>query len=153
MKRLFLLILSFVLAFSLCGCGESTDELEKTDELAVPFTEALLLGDTEKMKEYIHPDYMESALPDEEFYAYLAENHFFSLGNKLTSLSATAKTYINETSMEGTLLDCAYLIMTNELYYDLSLMILDNERGYGVIAVSMNLNTNVDLYIPEGEQQ
>ena len=136
-------MLSISIAFTLFGCNSAQ---KKSDELAVPFVKALLLDNQEAMKEYIHPDYMEKALPDGEFYKTLEEKHFFSKGNDLTYLTAVNKQEIENAEVDGYLLQCDYRIMSNEVYYDVSLMILDNDGGYGVIAVSMNLSTDPELY-------
>ena len=143
MKRIFLILLCISLTLSLFGCNSAQ---KKSDELAVPFVKALLLRDEEAMKQYLHPDYMETALPNDDFYKTLEEKHFFSLGNDLTYLTATNKQEIENTEIDGYLLQCDYLIMSNEVYYDVGLIILDNDSGYGVIAVSMNFSTNPELY-------
>ena len=143
MKRLISLLISVITVFSLFGCNS---DLEKSDELAVPFVEALLLRDEDAMKEYIHPDYLEEAVPDDTFYQRLEKEHFFKIGNPLTQLTAIEKERVKETELDGDLLKCSYVIVCSELYYDVVLMILDNDNGYGIIAVSMNMNTNPEMY-------
>lgn len=150
MKKSALILICFSLIISLFGCNS---DMERTDELAVPFVEAMLKGDENGMKNYIHPDYTESAMPDEDFYSNLESNHFFTMGNDLTMLTAIGKNYVEDTEIEGELIQCLYVIMSNELYYNVELMILDNDNGYGVIAVSVSLNTEPRLYAQsEGEQ-
>lgn len=143
MKKFLLVLMCFCLLMPIFGCDSA---LKKSDELAVPFIEALLLRDEAQMKNYIHPDYTETALPDDEFYQRLTDNHFFKVGNKLTHLTAMDKQTVKDESVEGDLLKCNYIIVCSEVYYDVNLVILDNDKGYGVIAVSMNLNTNPELY-------
>ncbi len=148
MKKYILVLISLLLAFSLFGCNSDN---EKTDEIAVPFVKALLLKDYSAMEAYIHPDYKETALPNEEFYNNLSKNHFFTAGNELDALEAVDKNYINDTSFEGTLMKCDYLIRSNELLYDVELMILENESGYGIVAVSMKLNTDINYFENAGK--
>ncbi len=143
MKKAFVFLVCFILMLSLFGCNS---DLKRSDELAVPFIKALLLRDEDGMKEYIHPDYIEEALPNDEFYTRLEKEHFFTIGNDLTYLTAVSKQDINNTEIDGKLLNCVYLIMSNEAYYDVNMIVLDNDNGYGVIAVSVNLNTDPNLY-------
>ena len=150
MKRSISILLCCIIMLSLCSCNSA---LKRSDELAVPFVKAFLLRDEAGMKEFIHPDYIDEALPDDEFYSRLEKDHFFTIGNDLTYLTAVSKQNIENTEIQGELLNCVYLIMSNEAYYDVNLVILDNDKGYGVIAVSVNLNTNPLLYQAEGEQE
>ncbi len=144
MKKTLIFLLCGIIIFSFCSCNSA---LKRSDELAVPFVKALLLRDNEGMKEYIHPDYTREALPNDEFYSRLEKDHFFTIGNELTYLTAVSKQNIENTEIKGELLNCVYLIMSNEVYYDVNLVILDNDNGYGVIAVSVNLNTDPSLYV------
>ncbi len=143
MKRILSLSLIFILIFSLSACNK---DIKKADETAAEFIEAMLLIDEKTMRRYAHPDYLEKAVPDEDFYKELSENHFFSVGHELTAISAMAKNYVNDTSIEGALMECIYVIRTNELFYDVTLMILEDDKGYGVISVSAKLNTDPTLY-------
>ncbi len=143
MKKLISLTLIIILAFSFTGCNKDN---QKADECAAKFVEAMLLRDEKAMKEYAHPDYIEKAIPNDDFYNELEENHFFTLGKELTAISAMEKNYVNDTDIEGTLMECVYVVRTNELFYDVELMILENDNGYGVIAISARLNTNPELY-------
>ncbi len=143
MKKLISFTLTILLIFSLSGCNKDN---QKADECAASFVEAMLLRDEKAMTEYAHPDYIEEAIPDDDFYIELEKNHFFTLGNELTAISAMEKSYVNDTSIDGTLMECIYVVRTNELFYDVELMILDNDKGYGVIAISAKLNTNPEFY-------
>lgn len=143
MKRFVSVLICFLIVLPLCGCDS---QLKKTDEAALPFVKAMLNRDVEGMKTYLHPDYIETALPDDAFYKELTDKHFFAIGNELTSLTAVGKNYVTETDIEGDLIQCQYVIMTNELYYNVELMMLENETGFGIIAVSAELNTTPDLY-------
>lgn len=143
MKKQLLILLCFCISFSLFGCES---DLEKTDEYAVPFVEAMLLRDEDGMKEYLHPDYIEKALPDDSFYDDLAKNHFFTEGNSLTQLTAIDKKRIEDTEIDGKLMECNYRIVSNEAYYDVNLIFLDNDNGYGIIAVSMTICLEPELY-------
>ncbi|MBE6692777.1 MAG: hypothetical protein E7586_05610 [Ruminococcaceae bacterium] len=144
MKKALLFLLCGIILFSFCSCNSA---LKRSDELAVPFIKALLLRDNEGMAEYIHPDYTDEALPDDEFYSRLEKEHFFTIGNELTYLTAVSKQNVENTEIKGKLLNCVYLIMSNEAYYDVNLLVLDNDNGYGVIAVSVSLNTDPSLYV------
>lgn len=144
MKKALLFLLCGIILFSFCSCNSA---LKRSDELAVPFIKALLLRDNEGMAEYIHPDYTDEALPDDAFYTRLEKEHFFTIGNELTYLTAVSKQNVENTEIKGKLLNCVYLIMSNEAYYDVNLLVLDNDNGYGVIAVSVSLNTDPSLYV------
>ncbi len=150
MKKFGLILTCFILIFSLCSCkSEDTAAFEKSDEYAKPFLEALVAKNNGDMEKYIHPDYTAEVIPTEDFYTDMAEKHFFKPNKTLTAINATGKSYINNTDIEGTLLECAYIIFYNELYYDVKITVLDNEKGYGVISFSMELNFNTDLYLPK----
>ena len=148
MKKIIAFTLLLFLIVPLYACNKDN---QKADECAAEFIEAFLFRNEKDMKEYSHPDYMDEAIPDDAFYEELTKNHFFTLGNDLTEITAMEKNYINETSVEGTLMECVYMIRTNELFYDVELLILDNDNGYGVIALSVKLNNNPELYKPSKE--
>ncbi len=143
MKKIISLTLILVFIFSLAGCNKDN---QKADECAANFVEAMLLRNEKAMKEFAHPDYLKEAIPNDAFYEELQKNHFFTIGKELTAISAIEKNYINDTSIDGTLMECIYVVRTNELFYDVELMILENDNGYGVIAISAKLNTNPELY-------
>ena len=150
MKKICLILTCFILILTLCACkSEDTAAFEKSDEYAKPFLESLVAKNNEDMAKYIHPDYMAEAMPNDKFYSDMAEKHFFKPNKTLTAVTATGKSYINNTDIEGTLLECAYVIFYNELYYDVKITVLDNEKGYGVISFSMELNLDTNLYLPE----
>ncbi len=146
MKKVLSFILVIITLFSLVSCNSDN---KKTDEIALPFIKAMLLRDNDEMSNYLHPDYKESALPNDDFYTDLSKNHFLTVGNQLDGLNAIDKKYINDTSFQGQLMECDYLIRTNELLYDVKLMILENDKGYGIVAVSMKLNTTVNYFSNE----
>lgn len=149
MKRFLTVVLAIIMLFALVSCGGDN---QKADETAYPFIEAMLLRDNDAMKQYLHPDYVDTALPNDDFYKSLEENHFFTIGHKLDALEASGKKNVEDTSFEGSLMQCIYLIRSNELFYDVTLMILDNENGYGIVAVSVELNTEALYYaISNGE--
>lgn len=138
MKRTVSIVL-ILLTLSVIFCGCADKNVKKADETASAFLEALLLRNEEGMKQYIHPDYTEKALPDDEFYKSL-EEQFLPVGNKLDALEAGEKNYVENTDIDGTVLQCKYIIRANELFYNVELMIVDNDNGYGVAAVSMEIN-------------
>ena len=136
MKRFTAVFLIIALALSLSSCAK---EFKKADEQAVKYVEALLQRDEEEMSKYIHPDHKDSAIPDDAFYADLEEQKL-PVGMELTALEAGTKNYVENTSLEGTVLQCNYILRANELFYNVELIILDNDKGYGVVAVKMSLN-------------
>ena len=149
MKRFLAFILTITLLFSLVSCGGDN---QKADETAYPFIEAMLVRNNDAMKQYLHPDYIETALPNDIFYKSLEDNHFFTVGHSLDALEASGKKNVEDTSFDGSLMQCIYLIRSNELFYDVTLMILDNENGYGIVAVSVSLNTEALYFaISNGE--
>lgn len=143
MKKILVLLTAFTILFCFTSCGGDN---QKADETAYPFIEAMLERNDENMKQYLHPDYVETALPNDDFYKSLENAHFFSVGNTLDALEAAGKKNVEDTSFEGNLMQCSYLIRSNELFYDVTLMMLDNESGYGIVAVSVELNTEALYY-------
>lgn len=144
MKRTVLILLAALLVFSLSACTES---YERADEYANKFITALLLRDEAEMKQYLHPEYTESAMPDDVFYETL-EKQFLTVGHPLTNLSGVGKAKIK--NMDDTL-RCTYVARVNELFYTVELIILDNENGYGIVSVAMVLNTELDYYYNESQ--
>ncbi len=138
MKKSIALILAFVaLSLMLCGCANK--EFRQADETAAKYIEALLLRSEEGMKNHIHPDYTDEAIPGDEFYKSL-EEQFLTVGCTLDAIEAGEKNYVENTDIDGTVLQCKYVIRANELFYNVELMIVDNDKGYGVAAVSMEIN-------------
>lgn len=135
MKKTIAILL--ILPLVLCACGSK--EFERADEISADFIAALLLRDESVMKELLHPDHAATALPDDEFYERL-EDQYLPVGNELSALEAGTKNYVENTSLEGTVLQCNYIVRANELFYDAEIIILDNDNGYGIVAVSMELN-------------
>ena len=68
MKKTVILLLVLALTLSFTAC---TRDIEQADGIAKEFVTAFLARDEEGMKKYIHPDYLDSALPDDEFYSAL----------------------------------------------------------------------------------
>ena len=98
------------------------------------------------MKKLIHPDFTDTAMPTDDFYKSLEDEHYFTIGNSLTAIEGTIN-YIENTALEGTVMSCNYVIRTNELFYNVDLIIVDNENGYGVVSVNMVFNQSVLLDI------
>ena len=143
MKRFFSLLLTFLMVFMLCACQS---DYKKADELAVEFISALLMRDEEKMKQYLHPDHVDSALPGDEFYKELEENAYFSVGNSLDGLDSTMKTYLEDESLDGTVLECCYVARSNEVFYNFEIIVLENDNGYGIVSVAVALNRDPNYY-------
>ena len=116
MKKYLLLLLSLIFLLQLCACTQS---YEKADEHAKKFITALLIRDEAAMKQYIHPDHIESTLPDDRFYETL-EKQFLTVGHPLTSLSGVSKAKIRD--MDDSM-KCIYIARVNELFYT-----VDNSR-------------------------
>ena len=148
MKRLLALLTALLLLLTLCGCES---DFKNADEAAMGFIKAMLLRDEDAMSDFIHPDYRSSAIPDDEFYEALS-TQFFEIGHPLDALDSVTKTYMEDSSIEGDVLKCGYVARVNELFYNVELIILENDNGYGVISVAMALNTDVDYYYHESEQ-
>ena len=141
-------MIAIIMLFSLCAC---TAQYEKADEYAKKFISALCLGDEEEMKKYTHPDYTEQAIPNEEFYETLA-TQFFTVGNEMTALNGVGKAELEDkTGFDGDALRCTYVARVNELFYTVELIILENEKGYGIVSVAVVLNTDLDYYY-QGEK-
>lgn len=136
------LLLTLVIFFASCG-----NDYKYADEFSTKYISALLLRDEAAMLEYIHPDYKEDALPNDEFYETL-ETQFLTVGHELTNLSGVGKSKVE--GMKDAL-KCTYVARVNELFYTVELIILDNENGYGVVSTVMMLNTELDYYYHESE--
>ncbi len=136
-KHIALVLLLAVISALACGCANG--EFKKADDTAAGYIEALLVRNEDGMKNYIHPDYTSDAIPNDEFYKSL-EEQFLPIGNNLDALESGEKNYVENTDIEGTVLQCKYIIRANELFYNVELMIVDNDNGYGVAAVSMEIN-------------
>ena len=144
MKRFLLFIVIFCFALTLVSCGK---DYQRADELSEKFITALLIRDEDAMKEYIHPDYIEKALPDDAFYKSL-ETQFLTVGHPLTNLNVVGKAKVE--GMNNAL-KCTYVARVNELFYTVELIIVDDENGYGVVSTAMTLNTEIDYYYHESE--
>lgn len=147
-KRLLFAAFAVLMIFSLSAC---TEQYEKADKYAKNFISALCLGDEAKMKEYVHPDYIEQAVPDEAFYETLS-TQFFTVGNEMTALNGVGKAEMeDDNAFEGDVLKCTYVARVNELFYTVELIVLENDNGYGIVSVAMVLNTELDYYY-QGEK-
>lgn len=142
MKRIIPLILSVCLCLLLCACGIDTDA---ADNCAIGFINGMLARDEEKMKKSLHPDHIESALPDEDFYKKL-EYYNISEGTELSGIDDAGKSYSDDTELDGRVIKCNYVARINELFYNINLVILDNDNGYGVVAVSLEFCTDPRYY-------
>ncbi len=147
MKKILTVLTALILVVTLCGCESN---FERADEAAMGFIKAMLLRDEDGMKDFIHPDYKKTAVPDDEFYKAL-ETQYFEIGHTLDALDSATKTYMEDTSIDGEVLQCGYVARVNELFYNVELIILENDNGYGVISVAMALNTDINYYYHEGE--
>ncbi len=142
MKRLFSAVIAVLLVFCTVGCE---GKKEKYDTLAKPFIEALLVRDEAGMSELIHPDYRDSAIPNDEFYKSL-ESQYFEVGHTLDGLASIAKTDADLLELEGDAEKCTYVARVNELFYTVDLIILENDNGFGVVSVAILLNTDPQYY-------
>ena len=133
--------IALVLAAALCmaalfGCNRI--DAERADALCTDYASAVLSRDEEGMKSLIHPGYIEKALPGDAFYE-TASKAYLNIGDEMTSLTAVAKNYSDDTELDGRVISCNYLAFIDELYYEFVFVILDNDEGYGIIAFSAAL--------------
>ncbi len=128
--------------FSLCACDTKS---ERADEISLGFIRALALRDEAEMKKYIHPDFVETAMPNDEFYDNL-KKQFFEAGNPLDGLDSISKGKTDAVDADGTALKCTYVARINELFYTVELIILENDNGYGVVSLAVVLNTDTKYY-------
>ena len=142
MKRILIFLLTILMVFSLWGCNAKS---ERADEVSLGFIRALALRDETEMKKYIHPDFVESAMPNEEFYNNL-KNQFFEAGNPLDGLDSISKGKSDAVDADGEELKCTYVARINELFYAVELIILENDNGYGIVSVAVVLNTDTKYY-------
>lgn len=146
MKKLSVIIIALIMVLSLCSCES---RFKRADQTALGFISAMLVRDEEAMLEFVHPDHKDSAVPNDEFYETL-EEQYFEIGHELTALDSITKNYRDDTSLDGTVLECGYVARVNELFYSIDLIILDNDNGYGIVSVAATLNTNAEYYHQDG---
>ena len=144
MKRIVCLIFAFLFVFSLCGCE---NDYTRADELANEYIKAILARDENKMRECLHPDYINEAMPNDAFYETL-EIQYIAIGYEMTNLSAVSK---SKTDIVDNALRCSYVARINELFYTVELIIVDDDNGYGVVSTIMMLNTELDYYYNESD--
>ncbi len=143
MKKTLSLLLLTAVCLSLAACG-GIDE-QKADDCAIPFIKAMLARDEAAMKEHMHPDHTETALPGEDFYKLL-ESYSLTPGAELTGTDSAGKSYAEDTSLEGDVIKANYVARIDELFYNINLVILENGRGYGVIGVFVEFCTDPRYY-------
>ncbi|MBQ3231090.1 MAG: hypothetical protein IJO64_02430 [Clostridia bacterium] len=149
MKKTALILLALCFCLSLCACGIDTDA---ADDCALGFINGMLARDEEKMKRNIHPDHIESALPNDEFYKML-ENYNIAVGTELGGIDVAGKSYADDTELEGRVIKCRYVARIDELFYNVDLVILDNDNGYGIVAASLEFCTDPRYYGVSGIEQ
>lgn len=144
MKRILCLALAIISVLTLSACGK---EYERADEYAEAFINALLARDEEKMSGYIHPEHIDTAMPNDVFYKTL-EEQYLKVGYEMTELNVVGKAKIS--GMDDAL-RCTYVARINELFYTVELIILEDDGGYGIVSTIMMLNTELDYYYNESE--
>ncbi len=142
MKRFLTIILAILTIFCFCACDTKS---ERADELSLAFIRALALRDEAEMEKYLHPDYIDKAMPNDEFYKNL-EEQFFTAGNPLDGLDAISKGKAEGIDFDGDAMKCTYVARINELFYTVELIILDNDSGYGIVSIAVVLNTDTKYY-------
>lgn len=142
MKRIICLFITLILVVSLTSCDNS---YTRADELAKSYVEAILARDEDKMRECLHPDHADEAMPNDAFYQTL-EDQYLAVGYELTELNTVAKA---KTDIVDNALRCTYVARINELFYTVELIIVDDVNGYGVVSTIMMLNTEIDYYYNE----
>ncbi|MBE6683217.1 MAG: hypothetical protein E7595_03580 [Ruminococcaceae bacterium] len=142
MKRLFAFLLAVTFVLPLVSC---TDKYLTADEYSRNYLSAFLVRDEEEMKKYIHPDHIESVLPDDEFYKAL-EEQYLTVGHELTNLSGVDKIKLDDP--DGAI-KCTYVARINELFYTVEMIIIDDDNGYGIASFAIVFNNNFEYYFPE----
>lgn len=141
MKKILALLL-IVLMLPLASCSRDEQEF---DDIAEGFLSAFLMRNEEEMKKYIHPDYIESSMPDDVFYQTL-EKQYLKVGIDYTELYVVAKE--NFKDIKGAV-KCSYVARINELFYSVDLIIVKNDKGVGIASFAMVFNNNPNYYYNE----
>lgn len=142
MKRFICLFILIILVVSLVSCDNG---YTRADELAKSYVEAILVRDEAKIRECLHPDYVDEAMPNDAFYQTL-EEQYIDIGFEMTELNTVGKA---KTDIVDNALRCTYVARINELFYTVELIIVDDDNGYGVVSTIMMLNTEIDYYYNE----
>lgn len=145
MKRFLIIFLAILTIFCFCACDTKS---EKADEISLAFIKAMALRDEAEMEKYLHPDYKEKAMPNDDFYKNL-EEQFFTVGHTLDGLDAISKGKAEGVDFDGDAMKCSYVARINELFYTVELIILDNDNGYGIVSLAVVLNTDTKYYKTE----
>ncbi len=144
MKRVFCLIFAVILVLALVSCDNA---YTRADELAKSYIHALLARDEAAMKECLHPDYADEAMPNDAFYETL-EEQYLAVGYEMSELNTVGKA---KTDIVDNALRCTYVARINELFYTVELIIVDDDNGYGVVSTIMMLNTDIEYYYNESD--
>ena len=132
------------LALLLTACGKSFDK--RADEAAVEFLNAMLARDGEKLKTLVHPGHTDELTFDDGFYEVLAGIEIYE-GMELNGLDAAGKVYNeNDEDVNGKVYVCAYVAKIDQMFYDISLVFLENDAGFGLIAASAGYCTDESYY-------
>lgn len=142
MKRVISVLLSVFFCLSLCACGIDT---EAADNCARGFISGMLARNEEKLRSCIHPDHIESVLPDDAFYEML-EYYNIKNGAELSGLDDAGKSYADDTGLDGRVIRCNYVARIDELFYSIYIVVLDNDNGCGVVAASLEFCTDPRYY-------
>lgn len=143
MKKLFCLCLAAILLLSLISCGEEID-VERADKLSRDFINAILSRDAGKINVLAHPE-AKDTFENDEFYETLTKNYLIEKGDTLTSLYATGKRYSENETLGGKVIICDFVAFIDELAYDASVTILQNDEYYGVIGFSINFAASEEI--------
>jgi len=142
-KRLFILAAACI-CLLLTGCG--SDFAERADDAALRFTEAMLARDDAALEPLVHPEHKEEVRFDDGFYEVLAELEILP-GMKLQGLDAGEKRFTeSDDALEGTVYVCGYVAQIDQMFYDISLVFLDNDAGFGIVAASAGYCTDPSYY-------
>lgn len=142
MKKIITIFLILALVLPLASCVRDDKEI---DAIAEGFLSAFLMRNEEGMKNYIHPDHLDSAMPGDEFYKAL-EKQYLKVGNDFTELYVVSKENYKE--IRGAT-KCSYVARINELFYSVDLIIINDKNGAGVASFAMVFNNNPDYYYNE----
>lgn len=140
MKKTAAVVLAVLLtAFLLASCGGI--DAERADKCAVDYMLALLSGDNEKLGSTLHPDHLESAMPDSGFFEKL-ESLDISVGDVLNGMDSVDKRYSDDTQLTGRVLVCDFAADINYMIYSVQFVILENDNGYGIVGCNVDFCTD-----------
>ena len=135
--------LLFMTVCLLCSCADGN--IDKADGMAKQFTESMLARDVQTLSTLTHPDHIDEVVYDDPFFEQL---EFYGLtgGETLEEFYVGSKRYETDESLGGEVYVCDYVALVDQVPYDVMVVFLDNENGFGIIAASVDYCKDVDYY-------